>query len=105
MRRGEIWWAVLPEPTGRRPVLLLSRNEAYAVRELVTIAPVTTRIRDLPSEIRLGTAERLPRSCVANLDVITTIPRKCLRERISALTATKARELDEAILFALGLRP
>ena len=37
MRRGEVWWADLPVPVGRRPVVLLSRNEAYAVRELVTV--------------------------------------------------------------------
>jgi len=41
MRRGEIWWAELPAPGGRRPVLLLSRNEAYVVRQLVTVAPIT----------------------------------------------------------------
>ena len=54
MRRGEIWWAELTPPAGRRPVLLLSRNEAYAVRELVTVAPVTTRMRHIPSEVPLG---------------------------------------------------
>ena len=54
MRRGEIWWAELTRATGRRPVLLLSRDEAYAVRELVTVAPVTTRMRHIPSEVPLG---------------------------------------------------
>ncbi len=51
MKRGEIWWAELAPPAGRRPVLLLSRNEAYAVRELVMVAPLTTRIRGIPSEV------------------------------------------------------
>jgi len=49
MRRGEVWWADLPLPVGRRPVVLLSRNEAYQVRDNVTVAPVTTRIRVIPS--------------------------------------------------------
>jgi mRNA interferase MazF len=40
MRRGEVWWAELPALAGKRPVVLLSRNEAYAVRELVTVAPL-----------------------------------------------------------------
>jgi mRNA interferase MazF len=73
MRRGEVWWADLPPPTGRRPVVLLSRNEAYAVRALVTVAPVTTRIRSIPAEVSLGPEDGLPRDCVANLDTIITI--------------------------------
>ena len=75
MRRGEVWWAQLTGPAGRRPVVLLSRNEAYAIRELVTVAPVTTRVRQIPTEVPLGPAEGLPKSCVVNLDTITTIPR------------------------------
>ena len=54
MRRGDLWWADLPKPAGRRPVVLLSRNEAYHVRELVTITPVTSRVRDIPTEVALG---------------------------------------------------
>ena len=54
MRRGEVWWAELPRPIGRRPVVLLSRDEAYAVRNAVTIAEVTTTIRGIPVEVPLG---------------------------------------------------
>ena len=67
MRRGEIWWAKLAPPVGKRPVLLLSRDEAYAVRELVTVAPVTTRIRHIASEVSLGPEEGLTRRCGALL--------------------------------------
>ena len=56
----------LPPPAGRRPVVLLSRDEAYAVRELVTVAPLTTRRRRIPTEVALGRADGLPRRCVAN---------------------------------------
>ncbi len=103
MKRGEIWWAELDPPAGRRPVALLSRNDAYLVRTLVTIASVTTRIRNIPSEVALSQEEGLPRSCVINLDVITTIPKSCLRERIIALTPDKLEEVEAAIYFALGL--
>ena len=103
MKRGEIWWVELPPPTGRRPVLLLSRNEAYAVRELVTIAPVTTRIRRIPSEVNLGPEEGLPQRCVANLDTITTIAKASLRERLTTLSSDKLKEVEAAIHFALGL--
>ena len=104
MRRGEIWWADLPLPAGRRPVVLLSRNEAYQVRELITVAPVTTRIRNLPVEIPLGDTEGLAKNCVINLDTITTIPKKCLSERIGVLSLPKLRALNQAIGFALGLQ-
>lgn len=103
MRRGEIWWADLDPPAGRRPVVLLSRNEAYAVRSLVAAAPVTTRIRHIPSEVYLGTDDGLPRDCVANLDTITTIPKDCLQDRVSTLSSKKMREVEAAICFALGI--
>jgi len=62
-------------------VALLSRDEAYLVRDLVTVAPVTTRIRGIPVEVRLGIEDGLPNSCVVNLDTITTIPKRSLSER------------------------
>lgn len=103
MRRGEIWWAELSPPAGRRPVLLLSRNEAYAVRELVTVAPVTTRIRHIPSEVSLTPEEGLPRPCVVNLDTITTIAKRSVQDRLTSLSAEKLREVEGALHFALGL--
>jgi mRNA interferase MazF len=50
MRRGEVWWTQQPDPIGKRPVVLLSRDEAYVVRNAVTIAQVTTTIRNIPVE-------------------------------------------------------
>ncbi len=67
---------------GRRPVLLLSRDEAYSVRELVAVAPVTTRIRNIPSEVSLGTEDGLPKACVVNLDTIVTIAKASLGEEL-----------------------
>lgn len=103
MRRGEVWWADLPAPAGRRLVVLLSRDEAYAVRELVTVAPVTTRMRRIPTEVGLGRSEGLPRRCVANLDTITTIRKDLLAARISRLGPEKLVATDRALKFALGL--
>lgn len=103
MRRGEVWWADLPAPAGRRPVVLLSRDEAYAVRELVLVAPVTTRIRHIPVEVPLGRAEGMARKCVANLDTITTIPKALLVTYAGALDPEKTAALDGAARFALGL--
>ncbi len=103
MKRGEIWWAELAPPAGRRPVLLLSRNEAYAVRELVMVAPLTTRIRGIPSEVSLGDEDGVPHACVVNLDTITTIAKASLRERLTALSAERLKAVEEALHFSLGL--
>lgn len=103
MRRAEVWWAELPPPAGPRPVLVLSRDAALAVRALVTVAPVTTRSRGLPVEVPLGPDEGLPRACVANCDTINTISRSHLRRRLGILDPDKVNELDEALRFALGL--
>src|SRR6266481_9054102 len=99
MRRGEVWWAELPAPAGRRPVILLSRNEAYAIRELVTVAPVTTRVRGIPSEVPLGRRDGLPKSGAANLDTVTTIPKQALSARIAALEPAKLVAVDRALRF------
>ena len=103
MKRGEIWWAELDPPAGRRPVVLLSRDEAYDVRSLVIIAPVTTRIRNIPAEVPLGTSDGVPQECVINLDTITTVPKDCLRSRLTTLSPKKLKEVEAAIRFALGL--
>jgi mRNA interferase MazF len=84
-------------------VVLLSRDEAYAVRELVTVAPVSTHVRRIPTEVALGRTEGLPRRCAANLDSVTTIPKRMLARRISALPPPKLGAIERALRFALGL--
>jgi len=103
VRRGEVWWADLALPVGRRPVVLLSRNEAYQIRELITVAPVTTRLRGIPTEVPLGPREGLRKSGVANLDSIVTIRKSLLTRRISSLPSTKVEAVNQAIKFALAL--
>lgn len=103
MKRGEVWWATLPHPIGRRPVVLISRDEAYTVRNAVTVAEVTTKIRNIPVEVLLGPEDGLPKKCVVNLDTIVTIRKDLLVERISLLQKNKIDEIDQAITFALSL--
>jgi mRNA interferase MazF len=103
VKRGEIWWAELPPPAGRRPVLLLSRDEAYSIREFVTIAPVTTKIRRIPSEVMLGPDDGLPKECVVNLDSITTIGKSRLSQRLAVLSSQNLQKVEESLHFALGL--
>ena len=103
MRRGEVWWAEQPQPIGRRPVLLLSRDEAYEVRNAVTVAQITTTIRNIPVEVTLDEKDGLPQKCVANLDTITTIRKAILTKRVCSLNSEKMAQIDKAIKFALAL--
>ncbi len=103
MQRGEVWWANLPGPIGRHPVVLLSRDEAYLVRSSVTVAEITTTIRDIPVEVPLDISDGLSKKCVANLDSIITIPKNLLESHIATLSPEKIEKINEAIKFALDL--
>ena len=84
-------------------MLLLSRYEAYDIRDLIIVSPVTTRVRNIPAEVPLGPEDGLRRPSVVNLDTIDTIPRDALQSRITALTPEKVRAVNDALRFALGL--
>jgi mRNA interferase MazF len=102
LRQYEIWWANLPGPAGRRPVLLLSRDGAYAFLSKVVAAEITTTVRRIAIEVPLGAAEGLPRKCVVNCDNLRTIPRQNLVERISQLRPQRIPEVKRAVGYALG---
>ncbi|MBI3682120.1 MAG: type II toxin-antitoxin system PemK/MazF family toxin [Acidobacteria bacterium] len=70
----------------------------------MTVAPLTTRTRGIPTEVRLGAADGLPRDCVVNLDFITTIPKGSLSKRIAFLNPERLADVERALRFALGLR-
>lgn len=103
MKRGEVWWAEMPQPAGRRPVVLLSRDSAYQVRASVTIAPVTRTIRNIPVEVLLDQKDGLPARCVVNADDMTTIPKDLIKQRIAMLSAQRIQQIEDAIRFALNL--
>lgn len=104
MRRGEVWWADMSKPQGKRPVVLLSRDAAYRFRAAVTVAPVTRRIRSIPVEVRLGPEDGMPDECVVNLDNITTINKRLIKTRIATLSPARMSQVKAAIDFALDLR-
>src|SRR5438105_459645 len=103
MERGEVWWARLPPPVGRRPVLLLSRNRAYQVRTSITVAPITRTIRNIPVEVPVDETDGMPAPSAVNLDDILTIPIAVLEDRITALSNAKMIQVKEAVVFALDL--
>ena len=100
MKRGEVWWARIDK---ERPVLLLSREEAYAMRAMVIVAPATTTVRGFSLEVRIGRREGLGRECVINCDWLVTIPKADLLRRAGSLSGAKMHNLDAALRFALGL--
>lgn len=100
LRQYEIWWATLPDPIGRRPVLLLSRDQAYEILNRVTVAEISTTIRGIAVEVALGKREGLPRACVANLDNIHALALRRLVTKIGRLSPSRERELERALGYA-----
>lgn len=104
MQHGEIWWGNITSPTGRRPVLLLSRDQAYKIRTSITIAPITRTIRNIPTEVELGSDDGMQTKCVVNVDNIMTVPKSALTTKITTLSQSKMKKVNEAIIFALDLK-
>ena len=73
MKRGEVRWYKFKEPDKRRPVLILTRDSILEYLGEVTVAPVTSTIRDIPSEVYLSKHDGVPRDCVVNCDHIQTV--------------------------------
>lgn len=104
MRRGEIWWATLPGPVYRRPVLILSRDSMPAGRGEITIAYLTTTFRHRSVEVLVTVADGMARNSVVNLDSINTISKSDFVRLVCRLSAAKMVEVKEAILEALDLK-
>ncbi len=102
MNRGDVCWYTFKAPDKKRPVLVLTRNSAIAVLNSVTIAPITSTIRNIPTEIILTRDDGLPNTCAANFDNIQTVPKSNVGDRIARLTARRMREAAAAVSFALG---
>lgn len=108
MERGEIWWLNYPPSEARKNrdphmVLLLSRDAHRHNRTQVTVALVTDVIRGIKTEVPLGPDQGLPKHCVVNADTLHTIEKKWLRDRTVLLGDGKMREVEAAILYALGI--
>ena len=94
--RGDIWWGETPDTKGR-PFLVVSRDAANNVMARVLVTPVTRRIRDLPSELRLGRAEGLSIDSVASFDSIQTIAKGLLVRRVGSIGPDRMHELCAVI--------
>ncbi len=101
MNRGEIWWFEEPE-RGRRPVCVLTRQEAIPVLRRVVVAPATRTIRGIATEVALSSLDGMPEPCVLSLDNVRTVSRALLVHRITALSQPRMREVCTALNLALG---
>ena len=98
-RQGELWWCEVPD-VGRRPVVVLSRNEVIPRLGRAMVAPCTTTIRGLRSEVLLEPdADPVPRTCAANLDAVESVSVALLVQRLGRL----GPERMHAICAALGV--
>lgn len=102
VRRGEIRWYRFSAPDKRRPVLILTRDSVLEYLGEATIAPITSTIRDIPSEVVLGPADGVSRECAVNLDHVQTVSRDRLGGLLATLPPRRMAEVREALLFALG---
>lgn len=103
--RGDIIWADLGSPAGRRPVCVLTRNAAIQVLSAVTCAPITRTIRGIRSEVEVGPEEGLPEVSAITCDNIVTLPIGVLASsRVGHLGIGKRAELDHALRYALDIQ-
>jgi mRNA interferase MazF len=102
VKQGEIRWYTFREPDKRCPVLVLTRDSAISFLNAVTIAPITTTVREIPSEVLLTPEDGLPAECAANLDNLQTVPKDKVGALIATLSRQRMSEVRDAISFALG---
>jgi mRNA interferase MazF len=103
VRRGEVRWYKFLPPDKKRPVVILTRDAILEYLGDVTVAPVTSTIRDIPSEVRLYKEDGMPQDCAINCDHLQTVLKNRLGALITTLSAAKMREVSWAIAFALGM--
>ncbi len=102
MNRGEIWFHTFAAPDKRRPVVILSRQGVIPLLRSVIVAPITSAIRGLPSEVLVGIDEGLKHDSAVNLDHVQTVDQKHLRSFVGSLSAKKMDEVCCALAVATG---
>ena len=103
MKRGEVRWYKFKHPDKKRPVVILTRNSILEYLGEVTIAPVTSTIRDIPSEVLLSRLDGMHTDCAINCDHIQTVSKSNIGSMITSLSKEKLNEVRDAINFALNL--
>ena len=103
MKRGDIRWYKFKSPDKQRPVLILTRDFILEYLGEVTVAPITSTVRDIPSEIFLSQQDGMTKDCAINLDHIQTVSKGKIGSLITRLSKNKLKKTSEAIIFALDM--
>jgi mRNA interferase MazF len=102
VKRGEVRWYRFASPDKRRPVVILTRDSIIEYLNEVTVAPVTSTVRGIPSEVPVGPADGMPRLSAINLDHLQTVSKDRLGGLVATLAPSRMTEIRAALLFALG---
>lgn len=102
MKHGDVFYYEFQPPDKRRPVVILTRTSAISFLHSITIAPITSTIRGIPTEVVLTPAEGFANHSAINLDNIQTVPKAKLKAYLTHLSPAKLKALHQAISFALG---
>jgi mRNA interferase MazF len=103
MKRGEVRWYKFKPPDKKRPVLILTRTSVIEYLGEVAVAPITSTIREIPSEVPLSAVDGMPRECAVNLDHVQTVSKSKLGGLITELSLKKLSDVRQALSFALDL--
>jgi len=103
MKRGEIRWYKYKTPDKKRPVLVLTRDSILEYLGEITVAPITSTVREIPSEVFLSKADGMIKDCAINLDHIQTVSKGKIGSIITTLSQDKLKQVRDSIQFALGL--
>ena len=101
-QRGEIWLYTFKPPDKRRPVVVLTRESVLPLLRTAMVAPVTSTIRGLPSEVLVGVAEGLKRDSAVNLDWVQTVEQRRLKHYLGSLNDSKMAQVCRALAVATG---
>lgn len=104
LKRGEVRWYEFAAPDKRRPVLILTRTSALRFLTGITVAPITTTVRTIPSEVLLTPEEDgVLDVCAVNLDNVQTVQKAQMGALLTTLSTRRMREVEQALCFALGM--
>jgi mRNA interferase MazF len=103
MKRGEIRWYKFLPPDKKRPILILTRNSVLEYLGEVSVAPITTTVRNIPSEVFLSKADGVPQDCAVNCDHLQTVSKKQIGPLITSLPPSKLIDVGRAIRFAFNI--
>jgi mRNA interferase MazF len=103
MKRGEVRWYKFDPPDKRRPIVILTRDSVIEYLGEITVAPVTSMIRDIPTQVVLSEQDGMPRECTINCDHVQTVAKGKIGSTIATLPADKMEQVRQAIAFALDM--